>query len=202
MVAEGLVKSFARPNGNITGISIFGAELEGMRQDILIEAVPGIRQMAALADPSITTEAKARALQEAARAKNVELSIYRVTRAEEIAATIDKAQASGATALNVLGSGMLDGNGRPWPRKTRRSTPPGAPRSMPRRQAGRKPTGLSCARSSPGCARATSWSSPDSIGWHAAPATCSTPWMRSPSAEPASSRWPIAGPIPPRRTAA
>jgi len=111
MVAQGLVKSFARPNGNITGISIFGAELERMRQDILIEAVPGIRCMAALADPSTTTEAETRALQEAARAKNVELSIYRVTRAEEIAATIDKAQASGATALNVLNSGMLDGNG-------------------------------------------------------------------------------------------
>jgi putative ABC transport system substrate-binding protein len=111
MVGEGLVKSFARPNGNITGISIFAPELDGMRQDILIEAVPGIRRMAALADTSLlTTEAKARALQEAARARNVELSIYRVARAEEIAATIDKAQASGATALNVLGSGMLDGN--------------------------------------------------------------------------------------------
>jgi putative ABC transport system substrate-binding protein len=109
MVAEGLVKSFARPNGNITGISIFVPELDGMRQDILIEAVPGIRRMAALADTSLAG-AKARALQEAARAKNVELSIYRVTRAEEIVATVDKAQASGATALNVLGSGMLDGN--------------------------------------------------------------------------------------------
>ena len=110
MVAEGLVKSFARPNGNITGISIFAPELDGMRQDILIEAVPGIRRMAALADPSNPSEAKGRALQEAARARNVELSIYRVTRAEEIAATIDKAQASGATALNLLASGMLDGN--------------------------------------------------------------------------------------------
>jgi putative ABC transport system substrate-binding protein len=110
MVGEGLVKSFARPNGNITGISIFASELDGKRQDILIEAVPGIRRMAALADPSNPTEAKTRALQEAARARNVELSIYRVTRAEDIAATIDKAQASGATALNVLASGMLDGN--------------------------------------------------------------------------------------------
>jgi putative ABC transport system substrate-binding protein len=110
MVAEGLVKSFARPNGNITGISIFAAELDGMRQDILIEAVPGIRRMAALADSSTSTEAKARALQDAARARNIELSIYPITRAEEILATIDKAQASGATALNFFGSGMLDGN--------------------------------------------------------------------------------------------
>ena len=111
MVGEGFVKSFARPNGNTTGISIFAPELDGKRQDILIEAVPGIRRMAALAETSLqTTEAKTRALQEAARARNIELTIYRIARAEEILATIDKAQASGATALNVLGSAMLDGN--------------------------------------------------------------------------------------------
>ena len=102
MVGEGLVESLGRPNGNTTGISIFSRELDGKRQDILIEAVPGIRRMAGLADPSIPTEANARAMQEAARAKNVELSIYRIARAEEIIATIDKAQASGATALNVF----------------------------------------------------------------------------------------------------
>ena len=112
MVGEGLVESLARPNGNTTGISILATELDGKRQDILIEAVPGIRRMAALADSSTLTEAKARALQEAARAHNVELSIYRITRGEEIAAAIDKAQASGATALNVFASPMLDGNRR------------------------------------------------------------------------------------------
>ena len=110
MVGEGLVGSFARPNGNVTGISILATELDGKRQDILIEAVPSIRRMAALADSSTLTEAKARAPQEAARAHKVELSIYRITRAEEILATIDKAQASGATALNVFASPMLDGN--------------------------------------------------------------------------------------------
>ena len=52
MVGEGLVESFTRPNGNTTGISIFASELDGKRQDILIEAVPGIRRMAALADTS------------------------------------------------------------------------------------------------------------------------------------------------------
>ena len=109
MVSEGWVESFTRPNGNTTGISIFATELDSMRQDILIEAVPGIRRMAALAETRWLTEEKARALQEAAREKNVELSIYRITRAEEIVATVDKAHASGATALNVLASPMLDG---------------------------------------------------------------------------------------------
>ena len=110
MVGEGWVESFTRPNGNTTGISIFAAELDSMRQDILIEALPGIRRMAALAETKWLTEEKDRALQEAARAKNVELSIYRITRAEEIVATVDKAHASGVTALNVLESSMIDGN--------------------------------------------------------------------------------------------
>jgi ABC-type uncharacterized transport system substrate-binding protein len=109
MAGEGRIESFTRPNGNTTGISIFAPELDGKRQEILIEALPGIRRMAALAETKLTEE-KARALQEAARAKNVELSIYRVTRAEEIVATVDKAHASGATALNVLESSMIDGN--------------------------------------------------------------------------------------------
>jgi putative ABC transport system substrate-binding protein len=100
MVVEGFVESFARPNGNTTGISVLAIELDGKRQDILIEAVPGIRRMAALADTttlteSLLTEARAPALQEAARARNIELAIYRIARAEEILATIDKAQASG-----------------------------------------------------------------------------------------------------------
>ena len=110
MVGEGWVESFTRPNGNTTGISIFATELDSMRQDILIEALPGIRRMAALAETRWLTEEKARALQEAALAKNVELSIYRITRAEEIVATVDKAHASGVTALNVLESSMIDGN--------------------------------------------------------------------------------------------
>jgi putative tryptophan/tyrosine transport system substrate-binding protein len=110
MVGEGLVESFARPNGNTTGISILATELDGKRQEILIEAVPGIRRMAALADSNVLTEAKARTLQEAARAQNVELAIYRITGPEEITATIEKAHASGATALNVFASPMLDGN--------------------------------------------------------------------------------------------
>jgi putative tryptophan/tyrosine transport system substrate-binding protein len=49
-------------------------------------------------------------LQEAARARNVELSIHQVASGAEIAAAIDTAHASGATALNVLASPMLDGN--------------------------------------------------------------------------------------------
>jgi putative tryptophan/tyrosine transport system substrate-binding protein len=110
MVGEGLVESLARPNGNTTGVSIFATELDGKRQEILIAALPGLRHMAALADSNNTTVAKLHALQEAARAGNIELSIHRIATGEEIAAAIDTATASGATALNVLASPMLFAN--------------------------------------------------------------------------------------------
>ena len=50
MVGSGLVNSFARPDGNITGTSLLSTELDGKRQEILIEALPGLRHMAALAE--------------------------------------------------------------------------------------------------------------------------------------------------------
>jgi putative ABC transport system substrate-binding protein len=107
MVGSGLVNSLARPGGDTTGISILATELNGKRQEILIEAVPGLRRMGALADSSETTDAKLQALQEAARASNVELSIHRIARPEEIPAAIDAAKASSVAALNVLASPLL-----------------------------------------------------------------------------------------------
>jgi putative tryptophan/tyrosine transport system substrate-binding protein len=105
LLGSGLVQSLARPEGNITGVNWLSVDLDGKRQDLLIEAVPGLRRLAALADVN-NTAAKLEALQEAARAHNVELSIYRVARGEEIAPAIDAAHASGATALNVF-TGVL-----------------------------------------------------------------------------------------------
>ena len=108
MLGSGLVTSLARPDGNTTGVSILGDKADGKRQDILIEAVPGLRLMAFLIDVNLTrTPAQLAALQEAARAHNIEFSIHRVARGEEIAAAIDSAQASGATALNIVSSPLF-----------------------------------------------------------------------------------------------
>jgi putative ABC transport system substrate-binding protein len=103
LLGSGLVQSLARPDGNITGVNWLSVDLDGKRQDLLIEAVPGLRRLAALADVN-NTAAKLEALQEAAR--NVELSIYRIASVDEIARAIDAAHASGATALNVF-TGVL-----------------------------------------------------------------------------------------------
>jgi putative tryptophan/tyrosine transport system substrate-binding protein len=109
MVGAGLVNSMARPGGNTTGVSILATELDGKRQELLIEAVPGVRRMAALADAN-RVAVKLEALKEAARKRNIDLSIQHVARGEEIAAAIEEAQSSGAEALNVLASPLLWAN--------------------------------------------------------------------------------------------
>jgi putative ABC transport system substrate-binding protein len=50
MVGSGFVASLAKPGGNTTGVSILSSELDGKRQEILMEAVPGARRYAAFAD--------------------------------------------------------------------------------------------------------------------------------------------------------
>jgi putative tryptophan/tyrosine transport system substrate-binding protein len=113
MLGEGLVNSLARPNGNTTGVSILASELDGKRQEILIEAVPGVRHMAALADSNMTrTAVQLEALQKPARARGIELSMHQIAKREEIAATIDMAKSLGATALNVLASPLFWANRR------------------------------------------------------------------------------------------
>ena len=47
-VESGLVASFARPGGNVTGFTILGPELEGKRLEILKEAVPGLSRVAVI----------------------------------------------------------------------------------------------------------------------------------------------------------
>ena len=112
MLGSGLVTSLARPEGNTTGVSILVTEADGKRQDLLIEAVPGVRLMAVLVDVNYASAARLDELQEAARVHNIEFSTHRVARAEDIAAAIDSAQASGATAVNTVASPLFYANRR------------------------------------------------------------------------------------------
>jgi putative tryptophan/tyrosine transport system substrate-binding protein len=112
MVGSGLVRSLANPGGNTTGVSLLATELDGKRQEVLMELVPGVRRMAALADTGTTAPRQLQMLQDLARTRGVELSIFPVGRTEEIVASIDAAQAAGATVLNVLASPLFFANGQ------------------------------------------------------------------------------------------
>jgi len=107
MGGERLVASLARPGGNTTGISLLSPELDGKRQDILIEAVPGARRMAVLAESNVTPQKHIQELQAAARAHGIELLSFGVAGPEEIVAAINAAKTSGAEALNFLASALF-----------------------------------------------------------------------------------------------
>jgi putative tryptophan/tyrosine transport system substrate-binding protein len=107
LVAEGLVTSLARPGGNITGVSLLAPELDGKRQDILIEAIAGARRIAALFDSRVTLPFHLQTLEQAARSRGVALSTFGVNGPEDVGAAIDGAKASGAEGLNFLASPLF-----------------------------------------------------------------------------------------------
>jgi putative tryptophan/tyrosine transport system substrate-binding protein len=107
MLGQGFVRSLAKPGGNTTGVTILASELDGKRQEILIEAVPGVHRIAALADSNVSTPPRLQALEDAARSRGIELSVHAVSRREEIGSAMDAAKAIGAQGVNVLASALL-----------------------------------------------------------------------------------------------
>src|SRR5215469_2260708 len=102
LVLSGLVSSLSHPGGNTTGISLLATELDGKRQELLIELVPSARHIAALVDPRVTAPEQLRILEVAAQMRGTKLSIYQATKPDEIIPAINSAQAEGTLALNVL----------------------------------------------------------------------------------------------------
>jgi ABC-type uncharacterized transport system substrate-binding protein len=110
MVGQGFVRSLAKPGGNTTGVTLLASELDGKRQEILLEALPGARRIATLSDTNVSRPSQLKALEDAARARGVELSVHRVTQVEEITPAVDAAKASNAAGLNVLASALFFNN--------------------------------------------------------------------------------------------
>ena len=84
-VALGLVASFPRPGGNLTGFTAFFAELMPKRLDLMSELIFQVGVVALLVnreDP--TVEGLVRPVQDAARAKDLQLRILRASNESEI----------------------------------------------------------------------------------------------------------------------
>ena len=102
LVGEGFAASLAKPGGNITGVSLLSPELDSKRLEILIEAVPGVKKIAALAYSAITTKEHLDQLRQSARARGVDMSVFFFAKAEEIGPALDAAKAAGCEAINFL----------------------------------------------------------------------------------------------------
>ena len=112
MIGDGLVSSLAHPEGNTTGLSLLSPDLDGKRGDLLLEAVPGLRHMAVLADPKVDNAAHLQALMDSAKARGIEISIFPANTRDEIVSALDAAKSAAAGAINVLATQLFFFNRR------------------------------------------------------------------------------------------
>jgi putative ABC transport system substrate-binding protein len=85
-VRLGLVKSLARPEGNLTGINFFNSELVAKQLELLRELVPQAAAVAVLVNPASpnTFETTLRDIEPAARAMGLQIKIMRASTGREI----------------------------------------------------------------------------------------------------------------------
>src|SRR5262249_36290815 len=107
-VASGLVASFNRPGGNITGIAFLSTELGPKRLGLISELVPGATRYAALVHPSNpATERMIADLRTAAVALGKQLDIFKAGSIREIDAAFGDLVRRGSEALVVGGSSLF-----------------------------------------------------------------------------------------------
>ena len=108
-IADGLVVSFARPGGNLTGISLLINALNAKRLELLTELVPQARVIALLVDPnSTTTEGVIQLVREAASARRVQLHLWKANSETEIDAAFETLTQSHMDALLVSANPFFD----------------------------------------------------------------------------------------------
>jgi ABC-type uncharacterized transport system substrate-binding protein len=102
-VAAGFVASLARPEGNITGLSLLAAALDGKRLELLKEVVPGLRRVAVLQNPDFP-EARNRWRDAEATGKSlgVRLQAWEVRSPQEIETTFSAVDRARPNALLVF----------------------------------------------------------------------------------------------------
>jgi putative ABC transport system substrate-binding protein len=107
-VAIGLVASLARPGGNVTGVSWLGGELTSKRLELVSELVPHARAIALLVNPNNPQGRLVQEMQEAARAKGVQLTILYASSESEIEVAFASLAQGTADALVVTAEPFIN----------------------------------------------------------------------------------------------
>ena len=109
-VVLGLVESFAKPGGRLTGVYEPGTDLTGKRLEILKEIVPKLRRLVAFYDPRnpVASQSAKLAREEVARLRGVELVERHFASVEELQAGIRAVKAGEVDAFFQLSDSMVN----------------------------------------------------------------------------------------------
>jgi putative ABC transport system substrate-binding protein len=108
-VGSGVIASLARPDGNVTGLSMLNEGLEAKRLEILKEVVPSLKRVLLLHDPSMNNEGLAEA-RAATRTLGVEALFVETHDPATFEATFAAAAQQGADGLSVMTSPFFNFN--------------------------------------------------------------------------------------------
>jgi putative ABC transport system substrate-binding protein len=104
-LGAGVVAGLARPGGNVTGVTSLTAEVSGKRMQLLKDAVPGIKRIAAVLDTGTgLVPQQWGATEQSARSLGVEPYLVEITKADELGPAFDLAVKHRAEAV-VVGLG-------------------------------------------------------------------------------------------------
>jgi putative ABC transport system substrate-binding protein len=107
-VAAGLVESFAKPGGRITGVHYLSADLTGKRLEILKEILPELRRVLTFYNPSNEFALlAAKTAREAARQLKIELVERHVATVEELRRGVSALKAHEADAYFYTNDAMV-----------------------------------------------------------------------------------------------
>ncbi len=108
-VKHGLTASINRPGGNATGITSLTNEMEPKRLGLLREVVPHAHTIGFLLNPSFTqAESQLADMQQAARAMNLAITVFRANTDQEIDATFEAIAQQRVPALVVGANPFFD----------------------------------------------------------------------------------------------
>jgi putative tryptophan/tyrosine transport system substrate-binding protein len=101
-VADGIVKSLARPGANVTGVTAIGQALNTKRLELLKEAVPGASRVGVIINPgSLYTPRLLEDRKQAARTLALELRLFEVREPDNLEAAFAAARTERMDALLV-----------------------------------------------------------------------------------------------------
>ena len=102
-VARGLVASFNRPGGNITGLRLIAGDLPSKQIELLHELVPGVIKVGLLLSPQFTdAESQAATASDAAHTLKLIAIVERVVTEGEFESAFTRFQQAGAGAVLVI----------------------------------------------------------------------------------------------------
>jgi putative ABC transport system substrate-binding protein len=111
-VKAGFASSLARPGGNITGLTLTGAERTAKQLQLLKESLPSASTVAVIYGPRANIELDLKEARDTARSLGLALQFFEVRTPQDFAAIFDAVANARPSAVITIGHGMFLGNSK------------------------------------------------------------------------------------------